>query len=212
MGGIRFEPDGDVTIITGTLDYGQGHASPFAQVLSDRLGIPFDRIKLLQGDSDELIAGGGTGGSRSMMQSGGAIVAASDLVIERGKQLAAHVLEAAAGDIEFLARTSSPSPAPIAASGSWNWRPRCARVTDLPDDLPRDAGREPHLQGRALGVSQWLPYRRSRTRSGDRYRRDRRYSTVNDFGVLVNPMLVEGQAHGGIAQGIGQALTEMRGL
>ena len=102
MGGIRFEQDGTVTIITGTLDYGQGHASPFAQVLSDRLGVPFDRIKLLQGDSDELIAGGGTGGSRSMMQSGGAIVAASDIVIAQGKQIAAHFLEAAAEDIEFF--------------------------------------------------------------------------------------------------------------
>ena len=90
MGGIRFEDDGSVTIVTGTLDYGQGHASPFAQVLSDRLGIPFERIKLLQGDSDQLLAGGGTGGSRSMMQSGGAIVSASEQVIERGKQAAAH--------------------------------------------------------------------------------------------------------------------------
>ena len=102
MGGIRFEADGSVTIITGTLDYGQGHASPFAQVLADRLGIPFERIKLLQGDSDELIAGGGTGGSRSMMQSGGAIVAASDIVIEQGKQAAAHFLEADVADVEFV--------------------------------------------------------------------------------------------------------------
>ena len=82
MGGIRFEPNGDVTIITGTLDYGQGHASPFAQVLATRLGIPFRRIRLLQGDSDELIAGGGTGGSKSMMTSGIAIVEAGDKVIE----------------------------------------------------------------------------------------------------------------------------------
>src|SRR6201999_175500 len=95
MGGIRFEADGSVTIITGTLDYGQGHASPFAQVLSARIGIPFDKIKLLQGDSDELVAGGGTGGSRSMMQSGGAIVEAGDIVIERGRHAAAHFLEAA---------------------------------------------------------------------------------------------------------------------
>ncbi|MBV9377836.1 MAG: xanthine dehydrogenase family protein molybdopterin-binding subunit, partial [Alphaproteobacteria bacterium] len=85
MGGIRFEPDGTVTIITGTLDYGQGHASPFAQVLSTRLGIPFHKIRLLQGDSDELIAGGGTGGSKSMMTSGTAIVAAGDKVVENGK-------------------------------------------------------------------------------------------------------------------------------
>src|SRR5215831_12384600 len=101
MGGIRFEPDGTVTIITGTLDYGQGHASPFAQVLSTRLGIPFHRIRLLQGDSDELIAGGGTGGSKSMMTSGKAIVEAGEKVIEKGREMAAHVLEVAAADIEF---------------------------------------------------------------------------------------------------------------
>ncbi|HEX4366017.1 MAG TPA: xanthine dehydrogenase family protein molybdopterin-binding subunit, partial [Rhodopila sp.] len=101
MGGIRFEDDGNVTIITGTLDYGQGHATPFAQVLSAQLGIPFENIKLLQGDSDELVAGGGTGGSRSMMQSGAAIIAASDIVIERGKRAAAHFLEASVADIEF---------------------------------------------------------------------------------------------------------------
>src|SRR5690606_11010843 len=70
MGGVRFEEDGTVTMITGTLDYGQGHATPFAQVLSERLGIPFEKIRLLQGDSDELLAGGGTGGSRSITASG----------------------------------------------------------------------------------------------------------------------------------------------
>ena len=101
MGGIRFEADGTVTIITGTLDYGQGHAAPFAQVLSDKLGIPFERIRLLQGDSDELLAGGGTGGSKSIMHSGTAIVEASAKVIDQGKQIASHVLEAAAADIEF---------------------------------------------------------------------------------------------------------------
>jgi hypothetical protein len=101
MGGVRFEADGNVTLITGTLDYGQGHAAPFAQVLSEKLGIPFERIKLLQGDSDELIAGGGTGGSRSITASGMAIVEASAKVIEKGKAIASHVLEASASDIEF---------------------------------------------------------------------------------------------------------------
>src|ERR1700694_3165277 len=85
MGGIRFESDGGVTFITGTLDYGQGHATPFAQVLSQQLGIPFQRIHLLQGDSDELIAGGGTGGSRSITASGTAIVEAAAKVIAQGK-------------------------------------------------------------------------------------------------------------------------------
>src|SRR5216110_1194724 len=98
MGGIRFEQDGTVTLITGTLDYGQGHAAPFAQVLSERLGIPFDRIRLIQGESDELVFGGGTGGSRSITASGTAIVEASDEVIARGRKIAGHVLEAAETD------------------------------------------------------------------------------------------------------------------
>src|ERR1700712_24993 len=101
MGGIRFEPDGTVTIITGTLDYGQGHASPFAQVLASRLGIPFEKINLLQGDSDELLAGGGTGGSKSLMASGTAIVEGAEKVREVGRKIAAYVLEAAEADIEF---------------------------------------------------------------------------------------------------------------
>src|SRR5260221_2493973 len=96
MGGIRFEADGSVTMITGTLDYGQGHASPFAQVLVEKFGIPFDRLRLLQGDSDALLAGGGTGGSRSMIVSGQALVEASQQGIERGRQIAAFILEAAA--------------------------------------------------------------------------------------------------------------------
>src|SRR5215471_181156 len=101
MGGIRFEADGTITIITGTLDYGQGHAAPFAQVLSEKLGVPFERIRLLQGDSHELLAGGGTGGSKSIMHTGTAIVEASAKVIEQGKQIASHLLEASAADIEF---------------------------------------------------------------------------------------------------------------
>src|SRR5256884_1928734 len=88
MGGLRFEADGTVTIITGTLDYGQGHAAPFAQVLSEKLGVPFDRVRLLQGDSDELLTGGGTGGSRSMYASGTAIVEAARKVIEQGREIA----------------------------------------------------------------------------------------------------------------------------
>ena len=103
MGGLRFEPNGDVTIITGTLDYGQGHASPFAQVLTEKLGIPFGRIKLIQGDSDLLIAGGGTGGSKSIMASGAAIVEASEKSIDQGKKIASVVLEASSADIEFKA-------------------------------------------------------------------------------------------------------------
>src|SRR5262249_22980950 len=100
-GGIRFEADGTVTMLSGTLDYGQGHATPFAQVLSDKIGVPIERFRLLQGDSDQLKVGGGTGGSKSALVASQAFIEAGDKLIEQGKQIAAHVLEASAVDIEF---------------------------------------------------------------------------------------------------------------
>src|SRR5215510_7337969 len=101
LGKITFDKDGGVTLTTGTLDYGQGHATPYSQVLADRLGVPFDLIRLVQGDSDLVRAGNGTGGSRSITASGQAIVEASALVVAKGKQAAAHLMEASEGDIEF---------------------------------------------------------------------------------------------------------------
>src|SRR6202140_2775782 len=98
---VKFNPYGPVTLATGTLDFGMGHATPFAQVLSDRLGIPFEKISLLQGDSDKLAMGGGSGGWKSIMHTGTAIVEAATKVIEKGKELAAHALEAAPSDIAF---------------------------------------------------------------------------------------------------------------
>jgi len=208
MGGIRFEPDGSVTIITGTLDYGQGHASPFAQVLADRLGVPFDRIKLLQGDSDQLIAGGGTGGSRSIMQSGAAIVAASDLVIEQGKQIASHFLEAAVADIEFFRGRFS-----IAGTdrgiGIMELAARLRTETRLPDDVPRTLDVSHVSKGVPSAFPNGCHIAEVELDPETGTVELVRYITMNDFGVLVNPMLVEGQAHGGIAQGFGQALKEM---
>ena len=208
MGGIRFEPDGTVTIITGTLDYGQGHASPFAQVLCDRLGIPFDRVRLLQGDSDALIAGGGTGGSKSMMASGAAIVEASAICIERGRQVAAHALEAAAADIEF-------ERGRFVIAGT----DRGVGILDLAERLRAGAVALPPGVPRTLDVQHIHEAAPSAFPNGCHVAEVEvdvetgvaavvRYNMVNDFGVLINPMLVEGQAHGGIVQGIGQALME----
>src|ERR1700726_357660 len=101
LGKIVFEADGSVRLITGTLDYGQGHATPFAQVLCAQLGVPFESVKLEQGDSDIVHTGNGTGGSRSITASGMAIVEASKLIVEKGKRAAAHLMEAAEADIEF---------------------------------------------------------------------------------------------------------------
>ncbi len=211
MGGIRFEPDGAVTIITGTLDYGQGHATPFAQVLASRLGVPFERIKLLQGDSDELLAGGGTGGSKSLMASGTAIAEASDVVIENGRKLAAHVLEAAEGDIEFEV-TAGGGRFRIAgtdrAIGIMELEERLRQGIDLPPDLPRT------LSVRHVAKSPPFSYPNGCHIAEVEVDPDTgvaevvRYTMVNDFGTIVNPLLVEGQAHGGVVQGIGQALYE----
>jgi aerobic carbon-monoxide dehydrogenase large subunit len=207
MGGIRFEPDGNVTIITGTLDYGQGHASSFAQVLSARLGIPFEKIKLLQGDSDEMLAGGGTGGSRSMMQSGAAIVGASDMVIDRGKQAAAHFLEAAVVDIEFTRGRFS-----IAGTDRGIHIMDLAEQIRLSEKLPEDMPKTLDVSHVFKGVPSAYPngchVAEVEVDPDTGVVEVVNYATVNDFGVLINPMLVAGQAHGGIAQGIGQALME----
>ena len=207
MGGIRFEPDGKVTIITGTLDYGQGHTAPFAQVLADRLGVPFEKIRLLQGDSDELIIGGGTGGSRSIMASGNAIVVASGMVIERGRVIAAHALEAAAADIEF----SNGRFSVVGTDRGIDLMDLAARLhhgLELPPgieaslDVAHDYKTPPSAFPNGCHVAEVEIDPDTGEIEVDSY------SMVNDFGVLINPMLVEGQAHGGVVQGIGQALLE----
>ena len=207
MGGIRFEPDGRVTIVTGTLDYGQGHASAFAQVLVERLGVPFELIDLVQGDSDELLVGGGTGGSRSIMASGKALVEAAAEVIEKGRSLAGHFLEAAAADIEFAAgrfriagTDRSIALLDLAA--------RVREATELPPDLPDslDAALISESPPSAFPNGCHVAEVEIDPETGQ-VRLDR-YTALDDFGTLVNPLLAEGQVHGGVAQGIGQALLE----
>jgi carbon-monoxide dehydrogenase large subunit len=199
-----------VTIITGTLDYGQGHASTFAQVLSTKLGVPFDRIKLLQGDSDELVHGGGTGGSRSAMLSGTAIVQASDKVIENGKKLAAHVLEASAGDIEFnngnftIAGTDRSIEIMALAEK--------LRTITLPDDMPKDFPKTLDITHVTEAIAGTYPNGvhvvEVEIEPDTGLTRVVKYNAVNDFGTVINPLLVEGQVQGGIVQGLGQVLLE----
>ena len=207
MGGIRFEPDGTVTIITGTLDYGQGHAAPFAQVLSERLGIPFDRIRLLQGDSDELIAGGGTGGSRSIMASGTAIVEAAAKVVEHGKQIAAFVLEASAADIEF-AHGRFVIAGTDRAIGILELAAKLRSGLALPEGLPHSLDVKHATEPIPSAFPNGCHVAEVEIDPDTGVVEVVKYSSVNDFGTVINPMLVEGQMHGGLVQGIGQALTE----
>ena len=207
MGGIRFEADGKVTIITGTLDFGQGHATPFAQVLSDRLGIPFERIQLLQGDSDELLAGGGTGGSRSITASGTTVIEAAAKVVQLGKQVASFVLEAAASDIEF-AHGRFVIAGTDRSISLLELTEKLRAGLRLPDDLPKslDVKHVTDVIPSAFPNGCHVAEVEIDPQTG--VTEVVKYVSVNDFGTVINPLLVEGQIHGGVVQGIGQALME----
>jgi carbon-monoxide dehydrogenase large subunit len=207
MGGIRFEKNGDVTIITGTLDYGQGHAAPFAQVLSERLGVPFDKIKLLQGDSDELLAGGGTGGSRSMYASGTAIVEGSEKVIEQGKQIAGVVLEASAGDIEF-ARGRFTIAGTDRSIDIMELAAKLNSGIKLPEGVPSTLSVKHVSEGQPSVFPNGCHVAEVEIDPDTGVIEVVSYKSVNDFGTIINPLLVAGQVHGGVVQGIGQALME----
>jgi carbon-monoxide dehydrogenase large subunit len=212
MGGLRFSEDGSVTIITGTLDYGQGHWTPFAQVLHQTLGIPFDRIRLVQGDSDKLIAGGGTGGSKSLMASGAAIVEASAKVVDKARIAAAHMLEAAEADIEFEPHAEGGGRFSIAGTDRgldiMTIAARLRGATDLPPDVPDTLDVDHVFDQAPMAFPNGCHVVELEVDPETGVVHIDRYVTVNDFGVIVNPLLVEGQAHGGIVQGIGQALME----
>jgi aerobic carbon-monoxide dehydrogenase large subunit len=196
-----------VTYITGTLDYGQGHATPFAQVLSTRLGIPFDRIRLLQGDSDELITGGGTGGSRSAAASTMAMVEAVAKVVELGKDAASHVLEAAAQDIEFAGGRFT-----IAGTDRSIGVLELAETLRAKPKLPEGAPTSLDVKLASENVPSAFPngchVAEVEIDPDTGVVEVAKYASVNDFGTIINPMLVEGQMHGGLVQGIGQALME----
>jgi carbon-monoxide dehydrogenase large subunit len=206
MGGLRFGTDGRVTIVSGTLDYGQGHRAAFAQILSARLGIPFDSIDLLQGDSDELIIGGGTGGSRSVIAESGAIYETADKVIEKGRVIAGHIFEASVEDVEYI-------DGEFLISGT----DRSIGIIELAKRTLENAG--DHNLPESLDTELIHTTAPSSFPNGVHVCeveidpdtgvvRTDRYTVVDDFGTIVNPLLAEGQVHGGVVQGIGQALME----
>ncbi|MBV9687104.1 MAG: xanthine dehydrogenase family protein molybdopterin-binding subunit, partial [Alphaproteobacteria bacterium] len=198
--GIRFEPDSTVSLITGTQTIGQGHETTFPQILADRLGLPNEHIRLVQGDTDRIPLGGGHGSSRATYMGGTAIWRASEEIVAKGTRIAADGLEVAEADIRFedgrfvvtgtdrsigltdVAAIARDKGTPLDTYHAWTreWMtfPNGAHVVEV--DIDRDTG-EVTLA---------------------------RYTAVDDYGVLVNPMIATGQAHGAIAQGVGQALLE----
>jgi carbon-monoxide dehydrogenase large subunit len=205
---IRFDPGGTVTLITGSMDHGQGHGTTYKQILSDKLGIDADRIEYRYGDTDLVTQGIGTFGSRSAMLAGSAIVIASERLIERGRKIAAHMMEAAASDVVF-------EEGAFAIAGT-------DRKVDLADVARRsfDSAAIPkELEAGFSERADYGPPNAATFPSGAHICeveldqetgkvRLVRYAAVDDVGRMLNPLLCEGQIHGGIAQGIGQALVE----
>ena len=197
---IRFEPNGSVSLITGTQTIGQGHETTFPQILADRLGLANEIIRLCQGDTDLIANGGGHGSSRATYMGGTAIWRASETIVEKGKRIAAEALEAAEADISFqdghfvvagtnvsialleVASRARDAGTPLDTFHAWTREhmtfPNGTHVVEVEID-------------RGTGLVALV-----------------RHTAVDDYGVLVNPMIASGQAHGAIAQGVGQALLE----
>ena len=205
---IRFDRGGTATLLCGSITQGMGHETVFKQLVCDRLGLHPDQVTYIQGDTDKVALGEGTGGSRSATLGGSAVLMATDRIVEKAKAIAAHLLEAAEADIDFadgvfsIAGTDRTVPLRRIAAEAWD-----------PKNLPARPGAGPRRERRLRRRGPEFPERRACLRTRNRPR-DRRglapaLHVVDDVGTVMNPLLLEGQIRGGIAQGIGQLL--MRG-
>lgn len=207
LGSIKFDKDGGVTIRTGTHDHGQGHWTTFAQVLNTKLGVPFDKIRLMQTDSDELPGGAGTGGSKSIMNSGTAITEASEKVVEKGKAIASHILEAGVADIEFSAGNFSITGTDRSIS-IMEIAQQLRDGVKLPKDAPNSLDVEHFTEPGPATFPNGCHICEVEIDPDTGVTEIVKYSMVGDFGTVINPTVVEGQVQGGVVQGIGQCLME----
>ena len=207
-GAVRFNPTGNVLVYTGSHSHGQGHETTFAQLVSDRLGVPFENIEVIHGDTEKTPFGMGTYGSRSLAVGGSALVKAMDKIIAKGKKIAAFSLEAAEDDIEFANGVFS-----VAGTDKQMSIGEVAFSAYVPHNYPLDE-LEPGLEETGFydpanftfpaGTHVCEVEIDPETGTTDLVR----WVAVDDFGNVINPMIVEGQVHGGIVHGVGQALLE----
>jgi carbon-monoxide dehydrogenase large subunit len=196
---LELNGDGSVTLLIGTQSNGQGHATAYAQIAAEKLGLPIDKVILHQGDTDRLARGGGTGGSRSIPLGGVSAARAGEDLAAKLRRLAADELEASAGDIELVDGTAR-----IVGTDREIGFAALARAAKTPDDIKgfgefvQDEATYPN--GTHVAEVEIDP------ETGEVKVLD--YTIVDDFGATVNPILLAGQVHGGVAQGLGQALTE----
>jgi carbon-monoxide dehydrogenase large subunit len=207
-GEVRVHPTGSVTVFTGSHSHGQGHETTFAQVVADRLGMAIENVDIVHGDTSKVLFGMGTYGSRSLAVGGTAIVKALDKVIAKGKKIAAHLMEAAESDVEWDRGTYK-----VAGTDKKKTFGEVAFAAYVPHNYPHDK-LEPGLNENAFYDPSNFTFPAGTYVCEVEIDRDtgvvkiERFTAVDDFGKVINPMIVEGQVHGGLVQGIGQALTE----
>jgi len=207
-GEIRVHPTGTVTVFTGSHSHGQGHETTFAQVVADRLGLPMENVEVVHGDTSKILFGMGTYGSRSIAVGGTAIVKALDKIVAKGKKIAAHLLEASESDVEY-----DRGEFKVAGTDRKKTFGEVAFAAYVPHNYPLDK-LEPGLNENAFYDPTNFTFPAGSYVCEVEVDKDTgntqivSFTAVDDFGKIINPMIVEGQVHGGLAQGIGQALTE----
>ena len=204
---LRFDPGGTVTVLVGSTAGGQSHETIYTQIVSDRLGLEAETIRVIEGDTDKLSWGTGTGAARTATIGGGAVFKAVDKVIDKAKRIAAHLLEAADGDMEFADGVFR-----VAGTDRSVAFPEVAETAFMPHKLP------PDIEIGLFETATWSPDTQNIPNSAHVCELEIDpdtgvieivdYNAVHDVGVELNPLLVEGQVHGGIAQAAGQALME----
>lgn len=205
---IKVEPDGSLRAFLGTHNHGQGHATSFAQILSDRLGVPLAKIEIVEGDTAAVPYGTGTFGSRSIAVGGSALDRAAMKIVAKGKKIAAHLLEAAESDIAFAQGAFRVAGTDRALAFA-----EIARAAYVPHNYPLET-LEPGLVESAFydppnfAFSNGAHVCEAEVDPDTGVVRLLRYTAVDDVGTVINPIIVEGQVQGGLAQGIGQALLE----
>ena len=205
---VRLHPTGSVTVFTGSQNHGQGHETTFAQIVADGLGVPATRVEVVYGDTDRIPFGMGTYGSRSLAVGGSAIVKAMDKIIDKGKKIAAHMLEASADDIEFAAGSFTVSGTDksltIGEVALSAYVPHNYPLDELEPGLDETAFYDPANFTFPFGTQICEVEIDPDTGAVELVS----MVAVDDFGNVINPMIVDGQVHGGIVQGVGQALLE----
>jgi carbon-monoxide dehydrogenase large subunit len=208
VGTIRVHPTGSVTVLTGAHSHGQGHETTFAQLVADRLGVPVAQVDVVHGDTAKVPFGMGTYGSRSLAVGGSAMFKAMDKVIAKGKKIAAHLMEASVEDVEFERGTFR-----VAGTDRTKSLAEVALTAYVPHNYPIEEI-EPGLEETAFYDPKNFTYpggchvAEVEIEPETGWARVVNFTAVDDVGRVINPMIVEGQVQGGVAQGIGQALLE----